>query len=146
MKITYEKLIKDSKKLAEEIIKTERKYEGVFGVATGGILPAYVVAEELGLPLVNKIDEGILIVDDLIDSGETLKEFKNDTAVLYRKKHSPLTTYFVEEINEWIELPHEKVGGEAVEINIIRLLEFYNQEPSEGSIQRLSNILESIYK
>jgi len=60
----------------------------------------------------------VLIVDDLVDTGETLKnikqgerEIKFDSAVIYYKPRSiVIPTYFVEQVNnsDWIIFPYEK--------------------------------------
>ena len=138
MKITFEQLIKDSKELAKKIPKG--KYSGIYGIPAGGILPAYIIAKELNLPLVDNPDSNsqILIIDDLIDSGRTLenKKYKGfDAAVLYKKSYRYIskTDYYLKEIpNEWIDLPHDKKTDS--EDLIIRMLEKIGENPNREGL------------
>lgn len=141
MNIDYETLIKDSKELAKKIPK--EKYDSVFGIPNGGILPAFIIAQELGLPLIQKkqITLDTLIVDDLIDSGKTIEELNKNcagrygVAVLYKKEKSPEVNYFLKEVgNDWINLPHED-SNFAIENNIIRLLEFLGEDPKREGLK-----------
>lgn len=133
--ITAEKYIEDSEKLKALI---GSKYSSVYGVPRGGV----PLAIALGLPLVQTPDKDTLIVDDLIDSGSTLSQFpNNDTAVLYRKPHSPKTTYCVEEIDDWIEFFYEDTEKDSHDI-IIRLLEHIGEDPTrEGLVDTPKRVL-----
>ena len=156
MVITFEKLIQDSKDLAELI--PPNKYEYVYGIPSGGILPAYILAEKLNCKLISQkelpqyMQHKTLIVDDLIDSGKTLEKYSNyDTVVLYKKPHSPKPTYWYEDIpNEWIYLSYEKEET-GIEDHIIRVKEFINQDkiPLEikGKLEDLwTEILKKVVK
>lgn len=94
IRISYEQLRQDAKELANKI---PHRYSSVHPIVRGGVFPATIIANVLNLPLVadGEMDVHTLVVDDLIDSGKTLEayEHKWDTAVLYRKPHSPQTTY-----------------------------------------------------
>ncbi|MFQ5788593.1 MAG: GTP cyclohydrolase I FolE, partial [Thermodesulfobacteriota bacterium] len=147
MKISYIQLIEDSKELAKKI--TTNSYTGVYGIPNGGILPAYIIAEELDIPLIDKLEDGALVVDDLIDSGKTINSLNGkgiDVAVLYRKPHSPTTKYHLKEIDEWIDLPHEGVGEKAVEHNIIRLLEYIGEDPNREGLKKTPERVVRSYK
>jgi adenine/guanine phosphoribosyltransferase-like PRPP-binding protein len=100
MTISFNEIIANSKILAKKIPKN--KYKFVFGIPAGGLISAYIVANELNLEMLTvpefkenreKNTADILIIDDLIDGGETIKKFnpknKYDVGVVYRKKHSP---------------------------------------------------------
>jgi len=141
MNITYLQLTEDADSLAKMLPKN--KYNYVFGIPTGGIIPAYIISKELKAPMLSIKDftEGnftkdaeVLIVDDLIDGGTTLKKFnpekKYEVAVVYRKEHSPkdLTTYFYREMpNEWLSFPHEK-DSTGIEEHIERILEYVGED------------------
>jgi len=148
MKITLEQLIKDSKELASQI--PNGKYESIYGVPAGGILPAYVIAEELWLPLVDEPEEGTLIVDDLVDSGKTLKNLDCglDTATLYIKSHSPRPTHYLEQVEGWIDLPHDKETDS--EDLIVRMFEKIGENPNrEGLLdtpKRVVKMWEEIFR
>ena len=122
-------LIEDSNKLAEII--PQSGFNSVYSVPTGGILPAFIVSKKLNVPLISKkeIDEKTLIVDDLVDSGETLSELVKDlpiykTAVLYRKPNAKFEpNYVLRQVGEdWINLPHEENDEDVKKI----LQDFWN--------------------
>jgi hypoxanthine phosphoribosyltransferase len=80
----------------------------------GGLIPAVLLSYKLNIPLIideDDINEYTLIVDDLIDKGETLKRFFKhyDIATIHCKEHSPVSNYYYEikPSNEWIVYPWE---------------------------------------
>lgn len=133
----------DSIKLWEKIVKDGFKPTIIIAVLDGGYLPSKILSELWGgLKLVTvkvKAYKGfmkkkpkiiqpfsmfpkkgnILVVDDVADSGETLKLVLNSlkgkklnvkTATLHKKpwsKYSP--NYYVHEVKEWIVYPWEYV-------------------------------------
>ncbi|MDG6909240.1 MAG: phosphoribosyltransferase [Nitrososphaerota archaeon] len=135
--------------LAEKVRANGRKYDLVVGIARGGIPVAMVVSDHLNV----KIDfvnvksyteigkraaprilstltggiEGkdILLVDDLVDQGDTLSFMKKylmeqkprslETAVMFKKPWSKTEPdYFLETVSEWVVFPFElgEVGRE----------------------------------
>jgi GTP cyclohydrolase IA len=148
--MNFSDIIADSFRLGEMITASDKSYDRVFGVPAGGILSAYIISTMLKVPLVGKdgIDERTLIVDDLIDSGRTLKDFLQDTAVLYRKPHSPKTTYFLKEVEGWVILPHDKETG--IEEHLIRVLEYIGENPNRQGLidtpRRMAKMYEEIYR
>ena len=147
----YYEFIEDCNKLAEQI--PDEQYAHIYGIPSGGVLPAYIIAQKLDIGLIqheelNKYDpSGILIVDDLIDSGNTLKPFKNyDQAVLYRKPHSPQVMYSLEDIkDEWINLPYEK-GDTGVEEHIVRIFEHIGENPTREGLKDTPERIIKSYK
>lgn len=133
--ITPGRIQLDIELLKDKILASKKQYNAIYGIPRGGVPIAMVLSEKLGIPLVSEpSDDNILIVDDLVDSGKTLQEFKgNDTAVLYRKPHSPQTTYFVKEIDGWIEFFYENTDKD-IEDNIVRILEFIGEDPTREGL------------
>jgi GTP cyclohydrolase I len=125
---------KDIKELANKI--KSNNYSNLYGIARGGLPVAIGLAKYLKLPLIDKdeISDKTLIVDDLIDSGKTIKQYKNDVAVLYRKKHSPKVKYYVKELNGWIEFFYEDTQSD-IEDNVIRILEYLGEDPTREGLQ-----------
>lgn len=119
----------------------------VYGIPSGG-LP---VAALTGLPLVvprlatltpeslaaERGTDGILIVDDLVDSGRTLSPwaeagFRCDA--LYRKPHSPPTLAPLAALVEyWLVFPWERSTGP--EDAVVRLLEWIGEDPSREGLR-----------
>lgn len=88
-----------------------------WGIPRGG----QVVAGMLG-NAVDNIEECDVIVDDLIDSGNTVKK--------YEKYGKPIEVLFDKRIelqNEWLVFPWENHNGD-VEENVIRLLQYFGED------------------
>lgn len=154
MKINFNQIVEDSIELAKRIKHTsETKYKAIYGIPNGGIAVMIAMNSILNFKMLS-IDEyrkyknkkEVLIVDDLIDTGATLKKYpKSDCAVLYKKKHSPNPTYFLKEIDsEWIDLPHEK--EDCVIDNIIRIFSYINIPLTKEEQNVLFNLLNKIKK
>jgi hypoxanthine phosphoribosyltransferase len=61
--------------LAHQIKQSGKKIGSMDGLARGGLIPAVMLSHKLGIPFMNENnnDEGyILIVDDIVGSGQTL--------------------------------------------------------------------------
>jgi len=139
---SYEKFRDDTK----ELIKKQNIFnpEAIVGVARGGLTLAHAMAEGLNIREVQTIRtelydnvckrqeislfgncnfsgvKRVLVVDDIADSGETLKEVMNhlessfkeiefQSATLFYKKSSLYQPHFwINEANEWIEFFWEK--------------------------------------
>jgi hypothetical protein len=131
---TYFKLIDD---LILKIRDSQFKPDCVVGVVRGGYIPSEAISRAFKVPLVlvrassysdkSKIGSPVisefigkpfgkvLIVDDLVDSGETLlqvkeilKDFNPKTAVIWTKKDN-IADFFVKRVEPetWIEQPME---------------------------------------
>lgn len=128
--------------LAEKVRATGKQYDLVVGIVRGGIPVAMVVSDHLnvridfinvksysgiqarGSPRILSTltedvrNKNILLVDDLVDQGETMEFVAGflkkqgpkvvDTAVLFRKPWSKMTPdYSLESVSEWIVFPFE---------------------------------------
>ena len=100
------------------------KYKFVYAIPRGGLIIGVYVSHYLNIPLIvgkyhpSELCIETLIVDDLVDTGITLKEFLDsgfDIAVLqYKPRSSIIPTYYVEERSneEWITYPFERADEE----------------------------------
>jgi uncharacterized protein len=128
--------------LAEKVRAKGKKFDLVIGVVRGGVPVAMVVSDHLGAKIdfvnVKSYDgiaqrsaprilstvtediggEGVLIVDDLIDEGDTMETVKKhlgvhkprllETAVLFKKPWSKVEPdYYLEVVKEWVVFPFE---------------------------------------
>jgi len=131
--------------IAEKIIKRNLKFDAVVGVVRGGVIPARILSDYLSNDNLHfiraKFYEDIgktakkpkiiystckrgnfLIVDDVADTGKTLKEivdyFKKKgsnvfTVTLFKKPTSIFEPdLFVKETDKWIIFPWEKLETE----------------------------------
>ena len=117
-------------KLAEQINRMEKKPFYLYGVPRGGLIPATWLSHKTGIKYqqinsiqISKIADlsHIMIIDDICDSGETIKKLKEDfpkclTATLYHKETAIDKPDIYGEIvgEEWLVFPwenSEKVGN-----------------------------------
>jgi len=106
-------------RIVASINSSEIKINAVGGLPRGGLIPAVMISHRLGIPFVSQAQiqttiGNILIVDDICDSGKTLKRFKFEeniyTATLHWKQSSEYQPNYFWEIayeNEWIVYPWE---------------------------------------
>ncbi len=132
--VTWDMFQMHSRKLAERLLPANQ-WKGIIAVSRGGLFPAAVLARELGLRHVETVciasydhdaqgelvvlhraegdGEGFIVVDDLVDTGNTAKEIRK----MYPKAHfvtvfakpqgAPLVDDYVVDIPQetWIEQP-----------------------------------------
>lgn len=135
--ISWDQLHRDARALAWRM--EEQEWRAVLAVTRGGLVPAMIVARELdirtidtisvksyhrqeqaGLTVLKKPDpelmgdgDGILVVDDLVDSGRTLELIREmypraHMATVYAKpKGKPMVNSYVTEVSQdtWIYFP-----------------------------------------
>jgi len=116
-KVEWEELIKLLKKVVVKI--DTQKYKAIYGIPRGGIVIAVVLSHMINKPIIlkleKKIEREILIVDDIVDSGETLKTAKTlypntDFLSLFVKEKTPLLPDYYGEVvpqHLWVVFPWE---------------------------------------
>jgi GTP cyclohydrolase I len=113
----------------------------VFGIPRGGCVPAALVAKHLGgLKLTDDPVLSTLIVDDLVDSGKTAKEWRgrgHHFDALFRKSWAPTdcapdATHLGD---DWLHFPWELIEqtGE-VEDNVTRLLQYLGEDTTRAGL------------
>lgn len=133
--------IEDVYKRALEIAKVYegRDFKYVYGVPRGGLVPASIIATYLKLELIDTPDpSNTLVIDELIDTGNTLTEFEEKgfvTDALWRKHHSPRRLApNSKELNGWLVFPWE-VGKEiGPQDAVVRLLEWIGEDPKRDGL------------
>ena len=109
--------------LAKQIEESNIHYEVIYGLARGGLVPAVMLSHRLKIPMVLNMEEvwrlkvknkNSLIVDDISDTGETLKYFydqKFDIATLFVREHTskikPKYSYKNINHDNWLLFPWE---------------------------------------
>jgi len=131
--LTWDDIEKLVDKLAEQVNKMDKKPLYIYGVPRGGAIPAVWLSHKTGIDYyqlnsaqISKTADlsHILIVDDICDSGETIKKLKENfpkcqTATLYHKEtaidkpdiYGKISTY------DWIYFPWESSQSSEIRDN-----------------------------
>ena len=133
--VSWEQLHRDSRALAWRLLEFDY-FRGIIAITRGGLVPAAIVARELDVHLVDTVcvssynwqdqrgeveilkplditGKGWLLVDDLVDTGQTAKKVRDmlpeaHFATVYAKpKGRPLVDTFITEVSQdtWILFP-----------------------------------------
>jgi len=94
--------------------------DSIYGIPRGGLIPAIMLSHKLGIPYSDTITLTSLIVDDICDSGITLKEWEGyTTAVLLYKPHTscavPTIYGSVHSSDAWIIYPWERDDSKTIQ-------------------------------
>lgn len=113
----------------------------IYPVPNGGIFAALLVQQFLpNSHITENPFEANIVIDDLIDSGETRSRFPGyPFYALYNKKREGI-------INEWISFPWERMSSDnnAVEDNITRILQYIGEDPTrEGLLDTPKRVVKS---
>ena len=99
-------------KLCEKIIMDLPNIDSIYGIPRGGLIPATLVSHKLNLPWSNVMLPNTLVIDDICDSGKTIRDSVGvNTATLYYKPNDVAKpTIFAEEIitSKWVIFPWEQ--------------------------------------
>ena len=78
MDITWNRVNELTDKLAKIIRNSGKTFSWIFGVPRGGLIPAVMLSHRLNIPMTMDLNcaGNILVVDDILDSGETLAKIK----------------------------------------------------------------------
>ena len=138
-KITYDWYKVAIAEIARQIKEKKRCYKSIYPIPRGGYFTAIELSRLLNTPIEcdkANIDHTTLVVDDICDSGKTIKEFDGyDTAVAFVKERSLNKVCFSGEIvpeNDWLVFPDEHET--TVEENITRILEYIGEDPTREGL------------
>lgn len=121
----------------------------LYGIPTGGSVIAAMVAGHLRdmgreVDILETPIPGAWILDDICDSGSTLKPYKNyRTAVVHcRTKSLAIPTIHIEAVDEWIIYPYEhQVAGSEI---VTRMIQLIGDDPTrEGLIDTPARVLKA---
>ena len=114
-------------RLATNIINSKVEITAVGGLPRGGLIPAVMLSHKMNIPFVSQANiagvvGNILIVDDICDTGKTLKRFKFEdnvyTATLHYKssaEYEPNFWWRLAYENEWIVYPWEREDSKTIQ-------------------------------
>ena len=105
--------------LWKKVVIGSMPINSVHGLKRGGYIPAVMLSHQLGLPYSEAVSKDTLVVDDICDSGETLKNAPGVYhAVLHYKPHTSCVTPTIwgkEMGDEWIVYPWERNDSRAIQ-------------------------------
>lgn len=144
MRLTHSQYRKYVEAAVAKAVKAGRKYAAVFGIPRGGHYPAAIAAEMLGVPQIfdpAKITRKTLIVDDIADSGETMRKWKSgkgsDFLAVVRNRKSVSPDFFGVDNSargDWVIFPDEH--DEGVEEHLKRVLQYIGEDTArEGLVE-----------
>ena len=106
--------------LKQKVLDELPEIGSVMGIARGGLIPAVMLSHKLGVPYTNLVDPNTLVVDDICDSGVTIKDAPGVyTATLHYKssaivKPSVYASLLLNE-NQWIVYPWENDDSNTIQ-------------------------------
>jgi xanthine phosphoribosyltransferase len=133
--ISWEQLHRDAKALSWRLHDLNRTWKGIVAITRGGLVPAAIIARELDIHLIDTVcitsydwqnqgdstilksmdgdGEGLLIIDDLVDTGGTAKLVRQMLpkayfATVYAKPAGkPMVDAHITEVSQdtWILFP-----------------------------------------
>ena len=104
--------------LCNTIASSGVQIKSITGVERGGLIPAVMISHKLNIPYVVKINKHTLVVDDICDTGETLKNIVSGyTATLHYKPTAVFTPdFYAKEVgSEWLVYPWERSDSDAIQ-------------------------------
>jgi xanthine phosphoribosyltransferase len=139
--VTWDQFHRDARALAWRLAGLEQKFRAIVCITRGGLVPAAIISRELNIRLIETVciasyhdyvnqgdmnvlkgihadlltdgGSGILVVDDLTDTGKTASEVRemlpkaHFAAVYAKPKGCPMIDTFVTEVSQdtWIYFP-----------------------------------------
>ena len=104
--------------LCNTITSSGVQIKSITGIERGGLIPAVMISHKLSIPYVTKINKHTLVIDDICDTGETLKNtIGMYTATLHYKPTAIFTPdFYSKEVGtEWIVYPWERNDSETIQ-------------------------------
>lgn len=111
----------------------------LYGVPRGGVTAMYAICAaanptlQRAISMVDKPEDADVFIDDIIDSGETMRRFCDDY---------PGRPFFalVDKLGQdkdigWVVFPWEVSAEKGIEDNIVRLLQYIGEDPTREGLQ-----------
>ena len=110
------------KKFIKDVAKhyKDANVSGVYGIPRGGMILAVYLSYKMNIPLLLAPYENCIIIDDISDSGETLKHYRYNSSGQESHKYHIVTMYYNEssavkpdyfryyKTDKWIVYPWEE--------------------------------------
>ena len=117
----YKEALEDIKRY---VYPNRYKFDYIYGIPRGGLIPAVYLSHKLDIPMIMDLHEiesnkSLLITEDIIDSGNTIKQFINNlpstikryeiVSIISKASSKNLANYssIVIKNDDWIVFPYE---------------------------------------
>ncbi len=142
---------RDLQILVKKITDSGKSYKGIYPLPRGGMILGMALSSLLGISLVDSLAKDILVVDDIIDSGQTRRKYiEFDFACLHITENKMTETvetiqdnfltktnkkagdcFFITIVNEWVEYFWEGQDAKNKDIEqlITRMIEIIGEDP-----------------
>ena len=106
--------------IASQVKSSELNIEYILGMPRGGLIPAVMLSHKLNIPLFRPgmvLNNKVLIVDDICDSGGTLQKYNViTTATIHTKLTASVQPTFHYEVvdKDWIVYPWEQKDSKTI--------------------------------
>jgi hypoxanthine phosphoribosyltransferase len=111
--------------IAYRVSNSGIEINSITGLPRGGMIPAIMLSHKMNIPFQTSAPTApgnVLIVDDICDSGETLRRFKHEkrfyTATIHHKQTAavePTFWYSLVKEGDWIVYPWEREDSKAIQ-------------------------------
>jgi len=105
--------------IASQVKSSELNIQYIFGMPRGGLIPAVMLSHRLDIPLLRVgmvLNNKVLIIDDICDSGLTLHKYNLPTATIHTKLTASVQPTFHYEVvdKDWIVYPWEQKDSKTI--------------------------------
>ena len=115
LNLSWQRYISMCHRLVLQIEEQFVSYQYIYAIPRGGLIVGTILSHRLGVPMISKYENvspcDILVVDDLVDTGKTLKPYDklgSDIAVLFTKPWAIVRPrYFITTTKMWVRYPYE---------------------------------------
>lgn len=152
IKYSYADLLNDISNLTQQLhaelgSHVVNSLPGVYGIPNGGNVPAACLANSLGLTVLAEPVKGCIIIDDIVDSGQTIMSTLSElplpssykTVCLHQHERSKLfAAFYASKIrigaDFWIDYFWEKSGTGGIEENVTRIIQYIGDDPTRPGV------------
>lgn len=145
IKLSWDDVSTAVDKVCEIILPEIGNVDSIHGISRGGLIPAVMISHKLSIPYVDVIGRNTMIMDDICDSGVTLRDYPGVwKGALYFK---PLTSCFTptcwgveHEGDEWLIFPWERYDSKPMQDYLKKI-----DENEYKSIDKFAHLEDSHY-
>ena len=113
--------------IAFHLKNTNKEFKGVYGIPRGGVILAVMLSHKLNVPYIetiDKVNEDVIIIDDIADTGKTLKKYKSHYnkkkcyyVTIHEHKQSIIKPEYsvIDKGDKWIVYPWETEDSEEIQ-------------------------------